>query len=156
MTSRITMRNLQRGMRAVIGLVKSSQTLMQQAWFHQAAIAMAEAKLRGTADMVKGARDFTREMMRENAERTGQTLQEIGKIQGEGFIDPGTIEQVATKVITLQEQIDQTLVQARKNLAEQKVAYDKIGQAVKNAGTNATTLLQALETDFNQRLSNPS
>jgi len=155
MTSRITMRNLQRGMRAVIGLVKSSQTLMQQAWFHQAAIAMAEAKLRGTSEMVKGARDFTREMMRENAERTGQTLQEIGKLQGEGFIDVGTIEQVADKVISLQEQIDQTLVQARKSLADQKVAYDKIDQAVRKAGTNASTLLAALETDFTGRLANP-
>src|SRR5262249_9838931 len=98
MTSRITMRNLQRGMRAVIGLVKSSQTIMQQAWFHQAAIAMAEAKLRGTSEMVKSARDFTREMMRENATRTGQTLEEIGKLQGEGFIDVATIEQVANQV----------------------------------------------------------
>src|SRR5262245_3601896 len=152
MTSRITMRNLQRGMRAVIGLVKSSQTIMQQAWFHQAAIAMAEAKLRGTSEMVKDARDFTREMMRENAARTGQTLDEIGKLQGEGFIDVATIEQVATKVIALQEQIDERLVQARKSLADQKVAYDKIDDAVKKAGTNATTLLQALETDFSRKV----
>lgn len=151
MTSRITMRNLQRGMRAVIGLVKSSQTIMQQAWFHQAAIAMAEAKLRGTAEMVKSARDFTREMMRENAARTGQTLEEIGKLQGEGFVDIATIEHVANQVISLQDQINDRLVQARKSLAEQKVAYDKIGDAVKTAGTKATTLLQALETDFSKR-----
>jgi len=151
MTSRITMRNLQRGMRAVIGLVKSSQTLMQQAWFHQAAIAMAEAKLRGTSEMVKNAREFTREMMRENAARTGQTLGEIDKLQGEGFIDVETIEKVANQVIELQEQIDERLVQARKSLADQKVAYDRIGETVKKAGTNATTLLQALETDFSKR-----
>src|SRR5262245_40318303 len=151
MTSRITMRNLQRGMRAVIGLVKSSQTIMQQAWFHQAAIAMAEAKLRGTSEMVKSARDFTREMMRENAARTGQTLEEIGKLQGEGFIDVATIEKVANQVIALQDQIDERLVQARRSLADQKVAYDRIDDAVKKAGTNATTLLQALETDFTKR-----
>jgi len=151
MTSRITMRNLQRGMRAVVGHVKSSQTIMQQAWFHQAAIAMAEAKLRGTSEMVKSARDFTREMMRENAARTGQTLEEIGKLQGEGFIDVATIEQVANQVITLQDQIDLRLVEARKSLSDQKTAYDKIDDAVKKAGTNATTLLQALETDFTRR-----
>jgi len=31
------------------------------------------------------------------------------------------------------------------------VAFDKIGDTVKKAGASATTLLQALETDFTKR-----